>query len=90
MPLTKLHVINVCKKDNGQEECRYLSEDQLQAGVYQCMKLSPQKDIIDEEVERYHKKKRLYTKHDENYPLGDNCKGYPVLRYKQVGYDKKN
>ena len=90
MPLTRLHVINVCKKNGGDQECRYLSEDELQAGVFQCMKLSPQKKIIDEEVERYFKKKKLYNRHDEDYPLGDNCKGYPVLRYKQVGYDQKN
>lgn len=90
MPLTRLHVINVCKKDDGANECRYLSEDEIKPGVFQCKKLSPEKAIIDEEVEIYLKRKRNYGRKDTDYSLGDNCKGYPVLRYKEVGYDKKN
>jgi hypothetical protein len=90
MPLSKLHVINVCKKDNGKNECRYLSEDEIKDGVFQCKKLSPEKIIIDEEVDEYLRRKRNYGRNENDYSLGDNCKGYPVLRHKEVGYDKKN
>ena len=89
MPLTKLHVINVCKKDQGCDECRYLEEDHLVVGVHQCLKLSPQRHIVDEEVENHIKNKKHSNRKIIDSPMGDNCKGYPILRHKQVGYDKK-
>lgn len=89
MPLTKLHVINVCKQGQGSAECRYLEEDGvLFPGTYQCLKSSPHKKIIDEEVEHYQKRHR--QRKNDDVPMGDNCKGYPVLRHKSVGYDQKS
>ena len=88
MPLTKLHVINICKKDQGSDRCRYLEEDQLYVGIYQCLKLSSQRNAVDEEVEDLKKNSRYMSRNSNNTAVGDNCKGYPTLRYKQVGYDK--
>ena len=88
MPLTKLHVINVCKIGQKENQCRYLEEDAVQAGVFSCLKLSPHRKIIDEEVAAYTKKHR--SRNNDDMPVADNCKGYPVLRHKQVGYDKKS
>jgi len=89
MPLTRLHVINVCKLGKKHQECRYLEEDDaLQPGTYQCLKLSPHRKIIYEEVESYQRRHR--QKKSDDVPIADNCKGYPVLRHKNVGYDQKN
>lgn len=90
MPLSKLHVINVCKFGAKQGECRYLEEDAVQPNVYNCLKLSPHRKIIDEEVEQYSRKARYGGKrYIDDMPVGDNCKGYPVLRHKTVGYDQQ-
>jgi hypothetical protein len=42
--------------------------------------------VIDEMVEKSTKGK----KDTSDMPIGDNCKGYPLLRHVEVGYDKKN
>lgn len=88
MPLSYQHVLHVCKLNCGKEECRYLNEDELTRNNFQCMKLSPQKESIDESVE-YAKNNKEQKKKYETYGFGDNCKGYPVLRHKIVGYDQK-
>jgi hypothetical protein len=85
MPLTKLHVINICKPTDGQT-CRYLSEDEFQANIYFCLKKTSRKTVIDEMVE----KSKKINKDIKDLPIGDNCKGYPLLRHVEVGYDKKS
>jgi|APGre2960657373_1045057.scaffolds.fasta_scaffold01449_13 hypothetical protein len=87
MPLSELHVLHVCDVTSpDQNACRYLSEDMLYNNVYQCLKLTGQKRIIDESINEYLAKNNLTQK----LSLGDNCCGYPILRHKTVGYDKKN
>jgi hypothetical protein len=39
-------------------------------------------------VESYQRRHR--QKKSDDVPIADNCKGYPVLRHKNVGYDQKN
>lgn len=85
MPLSKLHVINVCKL-NEDEECKYLEEDYLEDGVFNCLKLSSHKNTVDKitETNRQNKKFEVRTK------SADNCKGYPLFRHKICGYDQKD
>ena len=70
--LTRLHVINVCKFGEGDQECRYLAEDEMQHNVFHCMKLTSNKDRIDEAVEKEKglKPTQYYNGHDGGY--GDN------------------
>lgn len=85
MPLSQLQVIHVCKKSEGFDTCRYLSEDVIKLGAYQCLKLTGQKKIIDDAVEGY----LSGSKNDgSSMPISDNCKGYPVLHHAVVGYDQ--
>jgi hypothetical protein len=86
MPLSDLHVFNVCLA--GQiGVCKYLQSDELELGVFQCAKLSNQKDIVDEMVKKDNLKliQKGLDPRDQ-----DNCAGYPILRYKKVGYDQKS
>ena len=85
MPLSKLQVINVCQPKDG-VVCRYLSEDEFDSDIYFCLKKTSRKSVIDEMVEKSTKGK----KNTSDMPIGDNCKGYPLLRHVEVGYDKKN
>ena len=85
MPLTKLHVLNVCKGSTEEENCRYLDEDEFDPNVFNCLKKTSRKNVIDEMIE----KRKAINKNCE-MPLGDNCPGYPVLRFVEVGYDKKD
>lgn len=85
MPLSKLHIVNVCQLGTNQE-CRYLEEDTLEDGVFNCLKLSSQKKTVDKITET-NKKDRKYG---GDTKTGDNCKGYPVFRHKICGYDQKD
>jgi len=88
MPLSELHVLNVCKKNAGDKECRYLSSDGIDDDVFQCLKLTTQKKTIDDMVEKHADKKGSAGYFFQNDPpLGDNCQGYPVLRHKIIGFD---
>ena len=84
MPLSDLQVLHVCKTSNSTKSpCRYLSEDDIIQGAYQCLKLSAQKQFIDEAVSNY-----MHTnKFEDDVPVGDNCPGYPILRHALVGFD---
>lgn len=85
MPLSKLHVINVCKL-NLDEECKYLEEDYLEDGVFNCLKLSSHKNTVDRLTDKNGKNKTA----ESNMKYGDNCQGYPLFRHKICGYDQKD
>ncbi len=85
MPLTNLHVIDVCKPSGGNKRCKYLAEDEFKTNVYHCLKKTSRKDLIDAMVS---KKLSSTSIIPEDYSLGDNCKGYPFLRHVPLGYDK--
>jgi hypothetical protein len=91
MALTKKQLENVCYISGGHLQCRYLDEDFNDKGeiVNVCKKHSPEKKIIDEEVNDFinYQKKIGKTVMDERFPVGDNCKGYIVLKSKLQGYD---
>ena len=46
MPLSSLHVINVCKFSTD-KQCKYLETDDFVAGQFNCLKQTVQKDLID-------------------------------------------
>ncbi len=67
-----LYVLDVCKKGEGLEQCRFLSE--LDSGNHVCLKLTNYKDTINAGVQEW---KRQISPHDFHYdpPIGDNCPG---------------
>ena len=72
-------------------ECRYLREDDDNLGVWHCCKLRPyERNKIDLKVKEYIKdaSKKGKNPYLEAVPLGDNCSGYPVLKFVEQGYDK--
>jgi hypothetical protein len=88
MPLSELHVLHVCSIATDQQ-CKYLHEDELDRNTFQCLKLSSQKKYAEESCILVVQK----NKDNENFAnltKNDNCAGYPILRYKMVGYDQKN
>lgn len=88
MPLSDSHVTHVCcEGDPTGKQCRYLSVDKKRNFV--CLKLSSQKDEIDEKVERELHRVRTTSIYGSGYvtPQGDNCKGYPKLSTIVLGYD---
>ncbi len=92
MALSKNQVQHICLPNAGYQTCRYLSPDNTGYPIkYHCLRQTPQKKIIDEEVNDHLKQlkvKNLSYK-NQNVPVGDNCSGYPLLRIIEQGYDIK-
>lgn len=89
MPLTKAHLIDVCMQYRSSKECRYLEEDDENPGKFYCKKLSPIRNGIDIQVEKYAKqcKKDGIEPAKQWMPIGDNCSGLLPLRTLVQGYD---
>ena len=94
MALTQKQLKDVCMIWGGHGQCRYLDEDQDDKGqmVSICRKLSPNKQIIDDEVDIFYQEmqKNGQDPASQGVALADNCQGYIVLKSKQQGYDVKN
>jgi hypothetical protein len=98
MALSKKHLKDVCVLGGNaagmSKQCAYLDEDIDDQGnvIYVCKKLSPDRQTIDEELDDFFKdmKKNGHDPTKQGVPLGDNCKGYIVLKTKEQGYDVKN
>lgn len=94
MALTQKQLQDVCFLWGGSNQCRYLDEDQDDKGtvVHVCRKMSPNKQIIDEEVDEFYQdvNKNGQDPLKQGVPLGDNCRGYIVLKAKLQGYDVKS
>lgn len=75
--------------DNTHRRCRYFSQDENDHTKFYCLKLCSKANDIDEEINSYltECQKRNKNPLDENFPLGDNCAGYPILRHIEQGYD---
>lgn len=88
--LTKSQLRDVCLATvSDHRQCRYLGQDDMDPTVFVCLKLSARRAEIDEQVEedlRKMKQKGINPT-SQQMPLGDNCEGYPVLRYVKQGYD---
>lgn len=93
MALSQKQLKDVCFVWGGPNQCRYLDEDMDDKGqaVHVCRKLSPNKQIIDDEVDEFYRtiQKNGQDPMKQGVPLGDNCKGYIVLKSKAQGYDIK-
>lgn len=93
MALTPKQCKDVCMLGGQHLQCRYLDEDynDQRIAVYVCKKLSPDKAIIDGEVDDYldENKKSGQDPTKQGVPLGDNCPGYIKLLTKPQGYDAK-
>lgn len=87
MTLSKNHVINICLLGNGDKQCRYLANDDVNYDEYYCLK--HKREIakkIDAEANK-HVAPSPNAFSPTQFPLGDNCKGYPILKNIEQGYD---
>lgn len=92
MPLSLKQLQDVCLiYSNGSSKCKYLAQDDSNASVWYCLKKSSKKAEVDDETNDYLKdlKKKGVDPRKQGTPLGDNCDGYPILRYIKQGYDQK-
>lgn len=91
MSLSLQQVADVCFVQGGSLQCRYLDEDVDNKGnmIHICKKLSPDKKLIDEEVNEFLAElaKKGHDPAQQGVPLGDNCSGYMPLKTKLQGYD---
>lgn len=76
---------------NDSRKCKYLGQDDSDASLYYCLKKSAKKAEIDDEVNDLLNdlKKKGVNPTTQGIPLGDNCSGYPILRYIKQGVDQK-
>ena len=82
----------VCNANGGimsSAQCRYCVFDY--SGTTQCHKLSKSaRDNIDKKIEKL--KQEAVTQgvslDDIGEPTGDNCPGFPIMRYVEQGYNK--
>lgn len=88
MALTQKHVQNVCLwQQDGQ--CRFLDQDAFDYMKFICKKKSPEKKVIEEEVDEFLKecKDKNVNPYSAGQPIGDNCSGYLPLQVLPQGYD---
>jgi arabinogalactan endo-1,4-beta-galactosidase len=71
------------------DRCRYAAQDDSDPTKWYCLKLSSKKAEIDDETKDFLKDAKKKGIDPKTAPLGDNCSGYPILKYKEQGYDKK-
>lgn len=93
MALTIRQVEDVCLANDGWKQCRYL--DEVESGdqwVLICKKLTPDADIIDEEVDDWLNEVASNGQDPRSLgkPLSINCDGYIKLLSKPQGYDVKD
>lgn len=67
-----LHVMNVCKKGEGEKQCRFLAEEGRR---HSCLKMTNYKETINEEVEKYEAGLPSFS----GLPIGNNCRGVEDL-----------
>jgi hypothetical protein len=90
MPLSLKQLKDVCLIYSGtSNKCRYLAQDDSDSTKWYCLKQSSKKAEIDDETKEYLKDSKKKGLGSKATPLGDNCAGYPILKYKEQGYDKK-
>ena len=92
MPLSLKQLEDVCLLfSNSSKRCRYLMQED-DPTVWFCLKKTSKKSEIDEEADDYirdlKKKGTNPNSQPQPAPLGNNCPGYPILRYVSQGYDQ--
>jgi hypothetical protein len=90
--LSPTHLQQVCliSANDPSKTCRYLKQDDSDSSKFYCKKLVVNdKDKIDDKVQAFLRMCRAakIDPQTQGVPMGDNCKGYPLLKYKIQGYD---
>lgn len=91
MALSLKQLNDVCLvNETDSSKCRYVAQDDNVASLWFCLKNGSKKSEIDNQIKEHldELKKKGIDPHGQPIPLGDNCRGYPVLRYIQQGYDQ--
>ena len=92
MTLSNNQVSDVCLLGQGTQQCRYLAEDDVVVNKFYCLKKSKdKKEKIDTEVSFLVKDLKRQGKDisNQNIPIGNNCRGYIILKHIEQGYDVK-
>jgi hypothetical protein len=88
MSLTLNQIEYVClTNDKDGKKCRYLACDrENNVNEWICLKKTSNKIKIDKQVEEFILNNKDYILSMQDIPpLGDNCKGFPVMRYLKQG-----
>lgn len=91
MTLSLKHVQDICLLGNGEKQCRYLASDDVNYDQFHCLK---HKQEIAKKIDNEVNKQKSKIQNPNAFspvllPLGDNCKGYPILKNINQGYDVK-
>ena len=81
---------NVCLiGENSYRRCRFLSQDETDYTKWYCLKKTGKATQINDEIDQYVQDCLIKGKDPkaDNFPLSDNCTGYPLLRHIKQGYD---
>ncbi len=91
LSLNQLRDVCLVYSSDSSKKCRYLAQDDIDSSAWYCLKQSSKKADVDDEVRDYLKdlKNKNIDPKTKGMPLGDNCKGYPILKYIKQGYDQK-
>ena len=82
MPLSLPQLQNICQYEAPSKCCKYLVEDAEEDGVFHCVKLSHFRDEIDG-----NDKPDWLKAFSDDGNQNDNCAGYPIMKFLEVGYD---
>ena len=89
--LSQKQLQNVCLLYSGNhKQCRYLVDDPKDWKFYCVKHRKKDKARKDMEITAFIQdcKKKGIDPKSQQVALGDNCKGYPLLKHVEVGYDK--
>jgi hypothetical protein len=82
---------DVCLLYNGtHQQCRYLVEDKKSWNWHCCKLQKREKTERDKQIAKFvaECKKKGLDPTKQGVALGDNCPGYPRMKFIEVGYDK--
>lgn len=89
--LSKKQLQDVCLLYTlNHQRCRYLAQDDIDWQKWYCLKKTSKRSDIDVETNEFIAdcRKKNQDPKQAGIPLGDNCQGYPVLKFIEQGYDK--
>jgi hypothetical protein len=91
MTLSNNQLKHVCLlQESSYKTCRYLKNDDLEPSKWYCCKLRDvEKKKTDTRIRQFIKdcKDRGLDPKTVNVFMGDNCGGYPLLKFIEQGYD---
>ena len=91
--LSQKHLQDVCLVYNHDHTmCRYTAQDPADWQKTHCCKLRPEsKRRVDVAIKKFFIdcKSKGVDPHNQNIAQGNNCKGYPIFKHLEQGYDKE-